>query len=499
MKLFITKKGIVDCTSDSRTHPLDTLQDGLEGAIKIVDKEIAELGYAEFHVQIQNNNNDYLKDFLDSENSIIINDKKTCLKLMKYFKENPESLLTVHIHVALWNFFNDGNNCSDYIDIYDDRLEISCQDWYDEELRNEFHERIKELLDDNFSVAINNSLTSLHIGVTEKCPADCNTCYINKGLQRELRKEDWNKLPDAEQYAIGGGEPAEYPLITDFVEYLKKERNGYVSITTNGQKLIDFRTLPDKIAVSIDGLTQDEHGLTHNTDLKKAEDAAFYYRSKDIKVCINHILHRNNIDNVKDFVDKWLLNVDEINLILFTNANERRSKTNIDSLKPTFDQLGKFGMYFRLNCHIINKDINKDKRIVIDSCMGGILNAANIVDIPCKQGLFSKYYRYGSITPCSHSAKIYPNCTVFEEYMTHFFKTLRPLIFIYDKSGTSGAHEWAFRAGFKGKIRHNIEFGEKLKKDTIYILTNDEESSIRERHYCVDFENKMPISINKRI
>ncbi len=39
MKIVITKKGVVDCTSDSRTHDMQSLQDGIEGAIKILDKE----------------------------------------------------------------------------------------------------------------------------------------------------------------------------------------------------------------------------------------------------------------------------------------------------------------------------------------------------------------------------------------------------------------------------------------------------------------------------
>lgn len=477
MKLLITKKGIVDCTSDSREHPINALRDGIEGAIKIFDKEIAELDYAEFYIGDSN-----LKEY--NENSIKISDKNTCLKLLNHFKENPDQLTKeehkIHIHVALWNFFNDGNNCSDCIDVYTDRLKVSCQDQYDDDLREKFHENIKELLDNDYSVAINDSLISLHINVTEKCSANCKTCYVNRGLQRELRKEDWSKLPEAEQYAIGGGEPVEYPLIVDFVEYLKKERKGYVSITTNGQKSIEFKTLPDKMAVSIDGIKQEEHGITHNTDLKKAESSVIIYRNKGIKVCINHILHKKNIDNAKEFADKWL-NRYEVNFILFTGD---------DSLKPSFSQLKNFGNYFYLN---------KNKQILIDSCMSGILNMTNILDIPCTQGLFSKYYCFGSIAPCSHSARTYPNCKVFEEYMTYFFKTLRPLVFIYDKDGTSGAHEWAFKAGLKGKIRHSIEFGEQLKKDTIYILTGEEEATIRKPHYYAHFENKMPTGVNDNV
>ena len=50
MKIVIMKKGIVDCTSDSRTHPMQTLREGIENAIKIFGKEVLELNYADFHI-----------------------------------------------------------------------------------------------------------------------------------------------------------------------------------------------------------------------------------------------------------------------------------------------------------------------------------------------------------------------------------------------------------------------------------------------------------------
>ena len=77
-----------------------------------------------------------------------------------------------------------------------------------------------------------------------------------------------------------------------------------------------------------------------------------------------------------------------------------------------------------------------------------------------------------------------------EEYFIYFFKTLRPIVFIYDKDGTSGAHEWSFKAGFRGKIAHKID--NPLRKDVIYILTNEEEVAIKELHYVVYFKDKMP-------
>jgi MoaA/NifB/PqqE/SkfB family radical SAM enzyme len=479
MKIVIMKKGVVDCTSDSRTHPMQTLREGIENAIKIFDKEVLELDRAEFHVS---NCCTLAEHQVDNKMEVI--DKTACHKLLNYFRQNPDQLSNecestdlIHIHVKIWKFFGTGNNCSDYIDVYADRLEVSCQDEYDVDLREEFHDNIEELLGEDCATVDSDSdkLISLHISVTEKCHVGCNTCYVNRGLQRELEKEDWKELPLAEQYAIGGGEPSEYPFIAELVDYLKNERKGYVAITTNGQKIIEFgRYNPDKIAVSIDGLTQKEHQLTHNTNLEKAEQVAEFYKTWVENVCINHILHRENIDNAERFAKIWNDKGYEVNFILFTGD---------DSLKPTYDQLDKFKNYFN--------DLKYGK-VMIDSCMAGLLNilGEGRKRTSCVQGLFSKYYRFGTITPCSHSAIPYPRCSVIEEYMVYFFKTLRPIVFIYGRDGKSGAHEWAFKAGYQGKIRHKVD--KPLIKDTIYILTSDEERMIKESHYMAYFKDKMP-------
>ena len=484
MKIIIMKKGTVDCTSDSRTHEMQTLRDGIEGAIKIVDREVLEIDRADFYIR----DNCRLMEHR-TDDKIEVNDKKTCLKLLNYFKENPDELLEksgcpIHIHVEIWNFFNDGNNCSDYIDISHQELEVSCQDEYDPDMREEFHENIEELLGSDYAVVMGNEkLMSLHICVTEKCSANCDTCYVNRGLGRELEREDWDKLSLSEQYALGGGEPAEYPFIAELVDYLKNDRKGYVAVTTNGQNIINFNTLPDKIAVSIDGLAEVDHRVTHATDLNVAKSSAEYYKNKGIKVCINHIVHKKNIDDVKRFAKFWIDRGYEVNFVLFTGQNNEKF-----DLKPTYEQLHKFKDYFHYT---------QNKGVMIDSCMGGLLNLLGLSKYSCLQGLFSKYYRYGTMTPCSHSAFPYPKCKVMEEYLVHFFKTLRPIVFVYGKDGTSGAHEWSFKAGFKGKVAHNVN--NPLRKDTIYILTDDEEMAIEESHYAVYFKDKMPYWLYLRI
>lgn len=130
MKIVIMKKGTVDCTSDSRTYPIQMLREGIENAIKILDEEVLELDYAHFHVSNRCNLIEYQID-----NKIEVTDKAICHKLLNYFKHNPDQLSNesegtdlIHIHVKVWKFFHTGNNCSDYIDVYVDRLEVSCQD-----------------------------------------------------------------------------------------------------------------------------------------------------------------------------------------------------------------------------------------------------------------------------------------------------------------------------------------------------------------------------------
>ena len=480
MKMIITRKGVVDCTSDSRSYDMLSLQEGICNTIKILNEEILELDEGRFYINDNSKLVEYRKD-----DRITTTDKNICLKLLNYFKNNPEELSQhgdqmITVRAKVWKFFNDGDNCSDYIEVCPDKLIVSCQDEYDEEDRLQFHENIEELLGDDYVMAINDDLISLHINVTEKCEANCNTCYINRGLQRELEKEDWDNLPHAEQYAIGGGEPSEYPLISEFVDFLKEKRKGYVAITTNGQKIINFgQHLPDKIAVSIDGLTQEEHSKTHNTDLKIAEAAVRLYKLKGIKICINCIVHRENIDNIENFAKLWTRRGFEVNIILFVGE---------DSLKPTFEQLERFRAYFR--------DARNNK-ILIDSCMAGLLNLSDSDNrYLCQQGLYSKYYRFGATSPCSHSATHYPNCSTIESYMKHFFRSLRPIIFVYSRDGTSGAHEWAFKMGQRGKTRHVVD--DPLRKDVIYILTDHETYGIKEKHYLVFFRDKMPYWLTKR-
>lgn len=466
MKILITEKGIVDCTSDSRTHHTKSFRKGIECAIKILDKEVLELDYARFSIENE------------EDKEIKMMETGACLKLLNFYKNSTKvhDDSYIHIRVKLWKFFNDGNGCSDYIDIYSDRLEVSCQDDYDPDDREKFHENIEHLLEENYVVTIDDELISLHINVTEKCQSNCKTCYITKGLQRELKKEDWSNLPLAGQYAIGGGEPSEYKPIAELIDYLKYRDSGrvrHVAITTNGQNIIKFgKYLPDKIAVSIDGLTQEEHSITHNTDLDTAKKAVETYRSMGINICINHVLHRHNIDDVEKFIDSW--KEDEINFILFIGE---------DSLKPTFEQLFNFKKLF-------DRTINES--IMIDSCMAGLLDMFDSLGKKyiCHQGLYSEYYRFGSITPCSHSHERYPKCGTIEDYMKYFFKTLRPIVFIYEKDGTSGAHEWAFKIGFRGKIKHVID--KPLRKDVIYIVTSAEEGAIEEHHYTANFKDKMP-------
>lgn len=486
MKLTIVKKGVVDCTSDSRSHHIDTLRDGIEGAIKIVDQEVLELRYARFCVNDSCKLEEYKKD-----GNIEVKEKDVCLKLLNYFKEHPEELqedyeYLIHIHVSVWEFFNDGDNCSDYIEIYDNILEVSCQDEYDPDSRDEFHDSIEELLGSDYAVVSDDGkLLSLHICVTEKCSAGCDTCYVNREVGRELEREDWDKLPLAEQYAIGGGEPAEYPLMVELVDYLKNERKGYVAVTTNGQKIINFNTLPDKIAISIDGLVKKKHELTHNTDLSIAKSIAKYYKDKGVKVCINSIVNKANIDDAEKFAEFWTKKGYEVNFILFTGEDRN------NNLRPTYEQLDIFRKYFG------KKRVNRENEgMMIDSCMGGLLTLIGDSSYRCPQGLFSKYYKYGTILPCSHSAFPYPICKVIEEYLIHFFKTLRPMVFVYYKDGTSGAHEWAFSVGLKGKVLHKVD--NQLRKDTIYILTDDEEKVIKEPHYVAYFKDKIPFWIESK-
>jgi len=73
---------------------------------------------------------------------------------------------------------------------------------------------------------------SVHLQVTGRCNANCKTCYVQQNDEDfDITKLD--ELPDALEYAIGGGEPLLYPHLKELIQKLKC-KGKYVAVTTNG-------------------------------------------------------------------------------------------------------------------------------------------------------------------------------------------------------------------------------------------------------------------------
>ena len=87
MKMIITRKGVVDCTSDSRSYDMLSIQEGICNAIKILDEEILELDEGRFYVKDDCKLVEYRKG-----DKITTTDKNICLKLLCYFRDNPDEL-----------------------------------------------------------------------------------------------------------------------------------------------------------------------------------------------------------------------------------------------------------------------------------------------------------------------------------------------------------------------------------------------------------------------
>ena len=468
MKLKIIKLDTIDCTSDPMPLPFVSLKDTINTIKFVLLKTNLVRKISSCDVKI------------DGKNLEIVGDRKEICRFLEWLLYKDFDEICVFIYVNEW-YFGKGGGCSDYI-YFDYRgngdaeFIFSIQDWYG--FLDKFKNRVnKELKKVRHIAVTENGLGHLHLHITDKCNANCKTCY--KSLDNyELKKRDWKKIPKSKAYAIGGGEPLLYKHIDELVGFLKK-RNAFVEITTNGSIRKRFKNKPDMIAISIDGLEQSEHKITHNTDLNYALGSIDFYKKQGIEVVVNHIVHRRNIEKVDDFINHMIKKYGvKVNLILFKGS---------DKLKPTYEQLENFG-----------ENIKKyADNVLLDSCFSEILNVVKGYHFSnCVQGTYSKYYFNGKMFPCSHSRKPSPRCSVREDYVRFFFETCRPAVLIYYEDGLSGSHRFAYKYGMKGKIIHKIT--KPLLKKMIYILTHEQAENIEETHYRFYLDDGVVQNVFKR-
>ena len=116
---------------------------------------------------------------------------------------------------------------------------------------------------------INNYISKIILEITNKCNLQCGYCCMDSNLQEKdlITKERYfdiiNKLVflEPKHIVISGGEPMLRDDIVDIVKYLKKNFNGYISLSTNLtyniNNLIEISKYIDSIDVTLDGYNEE--------------------------------------------------------------------------------------------------------------------------------------------------------------------------------------------------------------------------------------------------
>jgi MoaA/NifB/PqqE/SkfB family radical SAM enzyme len=285
----------------------------------------------------------------------------------------------------------------------------------------------------------NGLLRSVHLQSTTNCNAMCPTCNVTRYpcVGADMSWDTLSAVPEAYEYALGGGEPTTREDINEVIRYLRSRKHcRHVGLTTNG--MVTRRVEADRVAVSIDGITEEVHRETHSTPLVTVERALEYYTSY-VPTVVNHIVTSSNVLGTAAFLDRfpgyW------VNLIIF-KPSTRGSRR----LMPTLGQLRDL---------VPVVEYYKDK-LLLDGCLATILTHYCGMKYPkCQQGSCSKYVNVdGTVQPCSNSTTTDP-CKLLLEYGDHFLSTTLDRVVQYSDSGDSGAHVVAYRLGYKGRILHH--------------------------------------------
>jgi MoaA/NifB/PqqE/SkfB family radical SAM enzyme len=455
MQIRLFKRTCIDCTSDPVDMPWNGFKDAISATMAIIDSSLV----LEF---------DHLSCEIDGFTRRTYN-RDDSIAYLNSLKGKEPAKYSIKAYVDKW-YFGQGGNCSDWIEVSNDSFVVSCQDWYDEDVREEFHDRVSDFVSSlGYSAVKQGELKAVHIEATRRCDRSCKTCYKQKDSV-QLSPKLFSKIPKARAYSIGGGEPLIYPYIQDLISTLKeRDKDVFTQITTNGTSVREFNPSPDMFTVSMDGIDQQEHEITHDTKLEDCEKALSYYRSRMKRIAINHIIHRKNIGNTLKFARKYVKEFNcQINLILFKGHDE---------MKPRPEQLAKL---------LDDIDKNKNLGFVMDSCLSEILTkiSGGYHFSNCMMGHNSKAFSAdGRLTICSHGDRLAPDCSVIQDY-ERFFLTLRPLVIAYSNDGQDGAHRLIYRHFGKEKemkvpITHNIPESGILGNRCIYILKYEEQEKLR--------------------
>ena len=189
--------------------------------------------------------------------------------------------------------------------------------------------------------------------LTYRCPLQCPYCSNPVEMAKyknELSTDDWIRVMQqarkmgATQLGFSGGEP----LVRKDLEVLIKEARSlgyYTNLITSGVGMDEKRILAfkeaglDHIQISF----QPSHDELNNyiggtTSFQHKYDMARLVKEKEYPMVLNIVLHRKNVDQIKDILDMTVdLNADYVELA--STQYYGWSRVNIDQLLPTKEQL----------------------------------------------------------------------------------------------------------------------------------------------------------------
>ncbi len=191
--------------------------------------------------------------------------------------------------------------------------------------------------------------------LTYKCPLQCPYCSNPLEIakyQNELSTEDWIRVMQqarkmgATQLGFSGGEP----LVRQDLEELIQEANHlgyYTNLITSGVGMDEARVKRfkdaglDHIQISFQASNEELNNFLGGTKtFQHKYEMARIVKAYDYPMVLNIVIHRKNIDQIRDILDMTVeLNADYVELA--STQYYGWSRINVDHLLPTREQLAK--------------------------------------------------------------------------------------------------------------------------------------------------------------
>lgn len=189
--------------------------------------------------------------------------------------------------------------------------------------------------------------------LTYRCPLQCPYCSNPLEIakyENELSTEDWIRVMrqgrkmGATQLGFSGGEP----LVRKDLEELIKEARGlgyYTNLITSGVGMDENRIRAfkdaglDHIQVSFQASDEELNNYLGGTkSFQHKLEMARLVKEYEYPMVLNIVLHRKNIDQIRDILDMTVdLNADYVELA--STQYYGWSRINVDQLLPTREQL----------------------------------------------------------------------------------------------------------------------------------------------------------------